>query len=630
MRSERMHLYRGRSLALALALALVTLSSPACKRRHHSHRARSLAARTASSALSSRAALARAAMITRNDADGDGLGDVLVADAPLGVELLRGARRGALSTSSWRWSPSLTDATRVRVGAMAFTGDLDGDHRSEVAIAEVPVTRESDPCAHGGVRIYRGAQDGLSPEPAWRLEDAPPMGEGTDHYALVGAQLARVDGLDGPGTFGLVVSARRTRVALVHASDGGDGGDAATTSETDSRARSEFCQGDELWVYRGSARTPSQRIVVNAGDVQRVVVAHVDRDAWPELVVLAPPRVLIYRGRAGGFEEAPAATLNDPHDDPQRWSDVAVGDVDGDGDGEIVVTFQYSSASEGVARAGIVQYEPLSDARREGALSAPSSSTAEGAAGRSVLVVRDADGDGRDEIVLADPTQRAVFVYRGRADESWPTPDRVLRVPDSAGDLGVTLVSAGDVNGDHREEILVRASRDDGGMATLYFADPLRGELERVARAPGAQGYGYSLAGHGSAMGGSAPRELAPAARRCVVPSAQQEPERLVTVSEPALSADRARVASALRAKLPALAACHERALGEDCNLRARASLTLRRDPRGTVTVAGIAWLDPTSDALRDCVQNAFTAPLLESSRPGADGPVELLFHEGP
>lgn len=606
---------RARSL-IACALVVVACGSlVACRKiRHARGRAHSTRNQVAH----------RGSIPVVNDANGDGIADVLVSGAPLGAQLLSGSRGAPapLSSVSWRWNVSVTDPARVRAGAMVFAGDLDGDRKSEVAIAQTSVS-DDDPCAHGGVRVHYGsALTGLSPQPAWWLDAPVAMGEGTDHYALVGQHLARVDDIEGPRSYGLVVSARRTRVALRNVPVP-DGGGVRVR-------RSEFCQGDELWVYRGATRSPSQRFFIEAGEVRRVVTGRIDRDAFSELVVLAPPKVLIYRGRSGGFEERPAVELDDPHDDPQRWSDVAVGDVDGDGDGEIVLTFQYSSASEGVARAGIVHYNVLSEQRSEGILSAPSASNAEGAAGRSVLVVRDQDGDHRDEIVIADPTLRAVLVYRGRPDDGWPTPDRVLRVADSAGVLGVTLVDAGDIDGDRRDEILVRASRDDGGMATLYVCEALRGELERISLAPGAEGFAYSIAARSNAVGGSAPRALPPLPRRCVVPSAQAEAERLLTIDAPMVRVDAARVSEALSVRTQALASCQERQLLEDCNRSAEASITLTRDATGALVASGIAWQSDSTDALRDCVQQALNGALVTGAREGSDGLVTVHFHEVP
>lgn len=559
-----------------------------------------------------------------NDSNGDGLADVIVNNAPLGALLLLGSRvpGAALSTVGWRWSVRIDDPARVRAGAMVFAGDLDGDGKSEVAIAERGV-RGDEPCARGGVRVYYGsASTGLSPEPAWWLEPPAPMGEGTDHYALVGQQLARVDAIDGPRSNGLVVSARRTRVVLVDVA-AQDGGVARVH-------HSEFCHGDELWVYRGATRSPSQRWFIEAGEVRRIVTGRVDRDEFTDLIVLASSKLLVYRGRTGGFEERPAIALDDRHDDPQRWSDVAVGDVDGDGDGEIVLTFQSSRASEGPSRAGSVLYDVLSEQRMERMLFAPSAGVVDAVAARSVLVMRDQDGDRCDEIVIADPVLRAVLVYRGREDADWPAPDRVLRVAESAGTLGVTMVDAGDIDGDRRDEILVRATRDDGGMATLYVCEPLRGQLERVPLPPGPEGFAFSLAGRSNAMGGGAPRPLPPLPRRCAVPSAQSEASRLVTIDAPMVRVDRARVSLALSQRLQALARCQERELLEDCNRNAVASITLARDGTGALMAQGIAWQSDSTDALRDCVQTALAGPLLSPSREGSDGLVTIYFHEGP
>jgi hypothetical protein len=553
-----------------------------------------------------------------SDVDGDGLGDVVLSDAPLGALLLRGSRARPLTEVRWRWSVSAADPARVRVASVVLAGDLDRDGRAEVALSETSVT--DDPCARGGVRVHRGGTAGVSPLPAWRLEDATAADARTHHYARVGAHLARVDGLDGPGSFGLIVSARRTRVTDGSSSDGAPHAAAGS---------SEFCQGDELWVYHGTSRTPGQRIVIGEGEVQRVVTGRIDGDAFSDLFVLAPPKGLLFRGRRGGFEERPSATLVDPHDDPQRWSDAAIGDLDGDGDGEVIVTTQYSSEGAQRGRVAVVHYDVFSHAPRVAAMYALGE-RASGGAPRSVVVLSDLDGDRRSEVVVADPSQRAALLFLGRTEPRWASPDRVLRASESDGTLGVTLINAGDVDGDGRDEVLVRAEREDGAMATLHLGWPLRGTLERVTLPPGPQGFGWALAGRSANTGGSRPRELPPLPRRCRVPSAEREPERLVAVGAPRVAADGPRIAEALRERVRALALCQQRALEEDCSRASRASISLGRDDAGALSVAGVAWLDPTTDALRDCVQSALGGPLLDASAPGSDGPVELRFLEVP
>ncbi len=93
---------------------------------------------------------------------------------------------------------------------------------------------------------------------------------------------------------------------------------------------------------------------------------------------------------------------------------------------------------------------------------------------------------------------------------------------------------------------------------------------------------------------------------------------------------DASRVSEALSARAQAMAACHERSLIEDCNRSATASITLARDDAGALVAAGIAWQSDTTDALRDCVQQALAGPLVAAAREGSDGAVTVRFHEGP
>jgi thioesterase domain-containing protein len=117
--------------------------------------------------------------------------------------------------------------------------------------------------------------------------------------------------------------------------------------------------------------------------------------------------------------------------------------------------------------------------------------------------------------------------------------------------------------------------------------------------------------------------------RRCEVASAQTEVERLVTIDPPMVRADAARVSAALLQRAQPLARCQERQLLEDCNRSAVASITLARDGAGALIAQGIAWQSESTDALRDCVQQALSGALLTGAREGSDGLVTIHFHEG-
>src|SRR5204863_318808 len=103
----------------------------------------------------------------------------------------------------------------------------------------------------------------------------------------------------------------------------------------------------------------------------------------------------------------------------------------------------------------------------------------DGAGGRygfSVASAGDVNGDGFADLVVGAPgvstnTGRA-YVYLGGAGGLATTPATTLTAPDGAGgDFGISVASAGDVNGDGYADLVVGAHRvsTDTGRAYVYL-----------------------------------------------------------------------------------------------------------------------------------------------------------------
>ncbi|MDP3275509.1 MAG: VCBS repeat-containing protein [Deltaproteobacteria bacterium] len=589
------------------------------------------------------AVIVRAASVVHNDSNGDGLADVLLGDTPTGALLLLGTRARWPAGIAWRWHPEEQDPAAISLAALAFAGDRDGDHMSEIAIAEGP-SRTEGRCYRGGVRVYSGRAEGALEETSQRLLGPTAQSDSAGEFARIGERLLRVDGLGGRRASGLLVSATHVRVlarALPADANEDASGDARGDARGDGSAHTEqtrFCEGTELWVYGARDQRPSQRIALPDGELRDWASGRMDSDVYPDLALLAGSKIYIYRGNSQGFEPSPARVLHDDHDSPDRWSRVALGDLDGDGLQDLVLACEYTGAGEGIARAGVVHFAPLSGEQRVGVLGAPNGGVTEQGLGRSLAVVHDLNGDGRDEVVIADPASSAVLIYLGRAGQSWPSPDRVVRGPASVGVLGVGVIDAGDLDGDGRHDVLVRAARRDGAMVTLFVLNPLTGELVRALLPSATSGYAHVMAGAQS-VASEAPPELPPLLRRCVIPSAQLQPELLVsaTVLGPESLHIRPPVADALAQLVRALAPCQAAALAQDCGRATRASLTLAVASiaaRPTLHAeSAVAWEGESDDTLRECVARAVQAPWGVAAvrmRVGTRVPVSLSFAPGP
>jgi hypothetical protein len=88
--------------------------------------------------------------------------------------------------------------------------------------------------------------------------------------------------------------------------------------------------------------------------------------------------------------------------------------------------------------------------------------------GQSVASAGDVNGDGYDDVIVGASGANRAYVYHGSASGLSATPDWTVY---SAGKLGVSVASAGDVNGDNYDDVIVGApdyTNDQTGEGRVY------------------------------------------------------------------------------------------------------------------------------------------------------------------
>lgn len=134
--------------------------------------------------------------------------------------------------------------------------------------------------------------------------------------------------------------------------------------------------------------------------------------------------------------------------------------------------------------------------------------------GRSVASAGDVNGDGYDDLLVGVPYERgtgvatgAVYVFFGGTTFT-TTPDLIIRGAFEGDYLGWSVASAGDVNGDGYDDILIGApyadtNALDAGQAYLYFGGPALDAVSDVTfQSPTAEDhFGWSVAGAGDVNG---------------------------------------------------------------------------------------------------------------------------------
>lgn len=190
-------------------------------------------------------------------------------------------------------------------------------------------------------------------------------------------------------------------------------------------------------------------------------VGDIDGDGQGELVVATHDQgvVAIVRPRAG----SPAEVVELDRQADIFVHEVEIGDVDGDGTPEVYTTPSEPNRLDGSTQHGeVVRYVP---AKGEGRKEVADLGTRHA----KEILVADVDGDGRDELYVSVEAAEGGSVEVRRYDAD--TDPKEGRVIASLYDPMARFLTAGDVDGDGRREIVV-AAKDSGLWLLRAGADP--------------------------------------------------------------------------------------------------------------------------------------------------------------
>ncbi|MBK8231212.1 MAG: FG-GAP repeat protein [Candidatus Eisenbacteria bacterium] len=238
------------------------------------------------------------------------------------------------------------------------------------------------------------------------------------------------------------------------------------------------------WTYDGLATNGYLgNSVSTAGDV--------NGDGYSDLIVGEPyydngqtdeGRALVFHGSATGLESI--ASWMYQSDSPFTLAGYAVstaGDVNGDGYDDVIVGIPEWTVASNHGRAVLFLGSPT------GLSSTPAwikdGESANGSTfGLSVSTAGDVNDDGYDDVLIGDPLYGPgtdiygrAYLYLGSAAGLNTTAIRILQGETNSSRLGIRVATAGDVNGDGRDDILVGADgwddpfHVDAGRAYCYL-----------------------------------------------------------------------------------------------------------------------------------------------------------------
>jgi hypothetical protein len=352
----------------------------------------------------------------------------------------------------------------------AALGDVDGDGRDDFAVATPRLGTWASEL--GGAYILRAPPTGT-----WRLPAADIVVEGSQPDHELGTAVSAAWDMDGDGISELIL--------------GGPGEDGLDTdtgslyvfgSALLGPGAYELGPGDAVASVRGSTERMDLGLAADGrGDL--------DADGLGDLLVSSEFDLWIFHGPLGGdhFEyDADAFIHSADGGDVFSWSARHVGDVDGDGLGDIAT----GTYNRGLVRlllgphSGHILVEDA-DAQIEQEASGDYT-------GRAIAGGTDLDGDGlSDFLVGAERNDNAgnaagvvyVFTTLPSGDASASTADAQILGPEELAQVGASLDFAGDVDGDGEQDLIIGAPYmlEERGAAFLVLG-PVIGSVSLADR----------------------------------------------------------------------------------------------------------------------------------------------------
>ena len=405
------------------------------------------------------AAIFGAAVASAGDVNGDGYDDVIVG-APYASNsqleegrayVYHGSASGPMPLPAWIFESNTEEG---EVGwSVASAGDVNGDGFKDVIVGAPYFS--NDLTREGRAYVFYGSATGLATSPAW-------MDEGDQAQARFGMGVASAGDVNKDGYDDIIVGApwyahpeSNEGMAFVYY-----GSATGLSVNPDWTAESNM-----NWTGLGWS-------VASAGDVNGdgysdVIIGaeHLDN---PEL---AEGGAYVYHGSASGLSSLPAWAYESNQVEAHFGDSVATaGDVNGDGFSDIIVgAFWYDNGEENEGRVYVFHGSPTG-------LSVLPSWTVESDKnyaefGHSVASAGDVNGDGFSDVIIGAPWFSNDENFEGRAYLYYGSNTGLLSAPAGmaegnqvSANFGSSVASAGDVNGDGLDDIIIGAQNFDHGQ----------------------------------------------------------------------------------------------------------------------------------------------------------------------
>jgi hypothetical protein len=195
-------------------------------------------------------------------------------------------------------------------------------------------------------------------------------------------------------------------------------------------------------------------------------------------------QAFVYQGSASGLGIAPAWTADGDQEQAYFGTSVATaGDVNGDGFDDVIVGApDYDNGQENEGRAFVY----LGSASGLGTTPAWTAEIDQAFAefGMAVATAGDVNGDGFDDVIVGAWLTDEALVYEGSASGLGTTPAWTAESDEFGVGFGVSVATAGDVNGDGFDEVIVGAISYSHGQLHEGRAFVYKGSASGLGTAP--------------------------------------------------------------------------------------------------------------------------------------------------
>lgn len=365
-----------------------------------------------------------------------------------------------------------TNQANANLSSVASAGDVNGDGYSDIIMGANNYSNGQ--ASEGGAFVYHGSASGIN-------ITAITIAESNQANALLGFSAASAGDINGDGYSDVIAGAH-------HYNNGGVNEGAvfvyygsATGISTIPAAILESNQANALLGFS----------VASAGDV--------NGDGYSDIVAGADNysngqanegAAYLYYGSAGGIITTPVILESNQAVAQMGASVASAGDVNGDGYSDLLIGVQNYDNGQTDEGAGFIYHGSASGINTTVAAIVEANVT-NAHLGNSASTAGDINGDGYSDIILGASTyangqanEGAFYVFTGSATGINTTPATMLESNLSGARMGISVASAGDVNGDGYSDIIVGAHNYSNGETNEGAAFVYHGSAVGIITTP--------------------------------------------------------------------------------------------------------------------------------------------------